>query len=173
MQTFKIEKNDTQCVVTLHFFSRVALFVMLFFFVIWTSGCVAMVCAAYVHQELGWLLLALPFWLFWFAGFAMFVNMLFGKMRLVLDAAGLESSWTCLFFQRGKWIDLIEICEFKHIVHVDANRRASSVQIRVICRERNVNYYCFPSGVQEIDDLCTQLNAFLETLKAASSVDAP
>ena len=107
-----------------------------------------------VHQELGWLLLALPFWLFWFAGFAAFVNMLFGKTRLVLDVAGLESSWTCLFIQRGKWIDLTEIREFKHIVHVDAHRRVSSVQIRVICRERNVNYYCFPSGVEEMDDLC-------------------
>jgi len=169
MQTFKIEKTDTQCVVTWYYFSGCILLFMLVWLGGWTVGCGLLTHLVVVEQELWALLFALPFWFFWFGGFAMLANTLFGKMRFVLDETGFESTWTCLFVKRTKRIDLASIHWFERF-ETDTEGGEVTGQLRVVCQTKNAEYYCLPKNVKDIEALCEQLNAFLQTLHRSAGI---
>ena len=167
MQTFKIEKTDIQCVVTWRYFTICGLLFMFVWLAIWTVCCVAMIEIVSEH-DIGILLIALFFWFFWMLAVATLINMLFGKTRLVLDETGLASLWTCLFFKRKKRIDLTDINRFEGI----DEGGDCWYRFRVVCREKNAVYSCVPSisSEKEIENLCNQLNALLETLKQSRNL---
>ena len=172
MQTFKIEKNDTQCVVTWrHIVSGYSF--LLICLVLWMVACVLLVNEVFVKQKFIMLVLALPAWGGWIVCFKLVVDMLFGKTKFVLDGTGLQSTWTCLFFKHEKRIDFADLHRFEKIVNQEEAEDSGQrlYYFRVVGRENNINYF-ISWDEKELDDLCEQLNAFLETLKAASSVDA-
>jgi len=168
MQTFKIEKNDTQCVVAWRYSGGCQIFFMVFWLAFWTVGCVMLVHAVFVAKLEDPILplFALPFWFFWFVGLALLLNTLFGKTRIVLNETGLESTWICLFIKRKRGVELENIRWFERF-DVESEEPGSSVttQFRAVCQKKNANYYDLPAREEEVDALCEQLNAFLETLK--------
>ena len=167
MQTFKIEKNDTQCVVTVRYFHVSIVFFLLLWLTFWTPCCVGIAHVVYDDQRLVPFLFAVFFYGCWFLGFTSLVNVLFGNTRIVLNETGLESIWTCLFFKRKKRIDLTDIHRFEKIVDTGEGTGSwnRSYQFRVVCQGKNATYYCFPSYEKEVEALCNHLNVFLETLK--------
>ena len=165
MQTFKIEKTDSQCVVTWRHFSAVfplfSLFIglgILCAFVI-RFVCVPLELPDILFALLSCGLLLLPF-------LVVSINILFGKTKLVLGENGLTSTFTSPILKHEKRIDLIEIRCFEKIVCY-AGGILVSCSFHAVCQSRNVRFN-LPSKdcTKELDDLCNQLNVFLETLKA-------
>ncbi|MCL2709524.1 MAG: hypothetical protein FWE95_01475 [Planctomycetaceae bacterium] len=169
MQTFNIEKTDSQWEVTWRYFS-LDVIVSLAFFAFWTGMLGLMTCMVLVHQRFEFLLFLLPFWAVVFGLFAWVANILFGKTRFVLDKDGLETEWTCLSIRRERRFDLADIRRFETKVrHGNKGRRTYSLQI--VLRLDNANFSA-PTGESTFDDLCKQLNDFLHTLKTGDAPDA-
>jgi len=169
MQTFKIEKNDTQCVVSWRYSGGCSILFCIVWLAGWTVGCVMLAQSApfFVKQSpIVFPLFASIFYLLWFAGLALLLNTLFGKTRIVLDETGLESTWTFLFIKRKRGVELENIRWFERF-DVESREPGYSVtsQFRAVCQKKNSNYYGLPASEEEVDALCEQLNAFLETLK--------
>jgi hypothetical protein len=120
------------------------------------------------------ILLALICWGGWFYAFGKVLNVFFGKTEFVLDGNGLESTWTCLSIRQKKKIALCEIrCFDKYGVYGKTVMIGKAARwhrlLYVVCNDRRVSFLT-PAGFltvsgKELDDLCDQLNAFLETLK--------
>jgi len=170
MQTFKIEKNDTQCVVTLRYFYYTDIIGFVLLVCLLYPG-VAVLYHLVVVQRDDVIFAALFVWGIWLIFFVLFLHSLFGKTRLVLARDGLETMWTFLFIKQEKWYELADICRFEAISY-QRWKGGITYTVRVVLQENDVSFNTFASG-SEVADLCEHLNAFLETLKAASSVDAP
>jgi len=169
MQTFNVEKTDSQCVVTWRHFS-LDVIVLLAFFAFWTGMLGFMTCMVLAHQRFEILLFLLPFWAVAFGLFAWVANMLFGKTRFVLDKDGLETTWTCLSIRRERQFDLADIRRFETKVrHGNKGRRFYSLQI--VLQSGNANFSA-PAVESTFDDLCKQLNDFLHALKTGDAPDA-
>ena len=162
MQTFKIEKNDTQCVVTWRHYSYV--YASLFLFIL-VAGPIFGLTTPVVDPWTTLLGVGL-----WFYALVASVNVFFGKTRLVLGVNGFQSTWTCLFLKREKHIQLDYIHRFAKIIKY---RQTIGLKLEVFYRNMEDgpiistpdSVFYTPAYEYDIDDLCTQLNAFLETLK--------
>jgi len=175
MQTFNIEKNETQCVVTWRHHSGIVV-KWLIFLVFWSFFCLIPLDILLNGDILYGISLALVGWGGWFFVLGKIVNAFFGKTRFMLDSNGLESTWTCLSLKLEKRITLNELRCFSTQVNCGKATRWHR-RLYVVCYTTDVGYLTtagfLTQSSKELDDLCKQLNAFLETLKAASSVDAP
>jgi len=191
MQTFKIEKNDTQCVVTWRHFDLTVILLFIIFAGL-TVIAAFFVYGVFVRHAFGAIPIALLFWGLWLFLLALIFDNLYGETTFVLDENGLDIIYTCLLFQNEKRIALDEIVCFEKEMsyhHKDRRKRRPTYLLRVACREDNIRKsfrlhtrksksFGLPSKEkflslptfgkeleEEIDDLCEQLNAFLETLK--------
>jgi len=174
MRTFNIEKTETQCVVTWRIFSFFISMCMCPIFI--AATLMVLVCTnimvdlIFVQREYVVILSALIILAFWLFIFAMTVHLLFGETMFVLNADGLRTKYTCLIFQLEKLFALADICRFEHGIR---RNQKGIYSLRVVCLESKSckNYSLPPHAVleAEADDLCDQLNAFLETLKENES----
>ena len=180
MQTFKIEKTDSQCVVTWRHYTRLGVFVMFSGLAFMAIPLVTLTPHA-LHALIVFCA-ALSIWIFWLLSFAFVVHMLFGETQFVLDEDGLNAIYTCLTFESEKRFALTEIRRFEKDIRWRKNR--DTCLLRVSFHEESDNSmksfrlhtngsksksFCLPvkGGIEdELDVLCEQLNAFLETLKA-------
>jgi len=160
MQTFKIEKTDSQCVVTYCHFSYVALVIFsasLLFLLACLGG-------AIFHDWQLWLMFLVslfPTAIF----FAVFMGLWCWKARLVLDETGLELLRTCFSIEDKKRFSLAEIRLFKlEIYH--GTRGRQTYRLRVVGQRNNTDFQ-IPGSASEIENLCDKLNAFLRKLKTA------
>ena len=170
MQTFNVEKTDSQCVVTWWYFSgdAVFLFGFLAFLTVW---CVAITRELFIKQEIWLFIFALLFCGVWCVVFTFAANAPFGKTRLVLHKNGLEIRWTWFFIKRKKRYELANIRCFRTQVHQPnvgiprwAPRGEITYSLRIIRQVGDISFKV-PSRKEELKKLCKQLNAFLETLK--------
>ena len=126
-----------------------------------------MVDLIFIQHEYVVILSALAILAFWLFTFAMTVHLLFGKTKFVLGIDGLYTKYTCLVFQREKLFALADICCFDPGIR---RNQKGIYSLRVVCLKSKSckNYSLPPHAVleEEADDMCEQLNAFLETLKA-------
>ena len=175
MRTFKIEKTDTQCVVTWRHYPTFLVFKWSMFLVLWSFLCIFPLDMMLNEDVLHGILSALIVWGFWFYALGLIINAFFGETRFVLNENGLESTWTCLSLKQEKQIALCEIrCFDKYGVFGKTVFYGKAARwhrpLYVVCNDRRVSFrttngFLTVSG-KELDDLCDQLNAFLETLKA-------
>jgi hypothetical protein len=174
MQTFKIEKTDSQCVVTWNHFSYIAFAAIggfLIFGVVFSEG-----RATYVQEEVAagkfpvivGIIAAVLVWGFELFIFMIFIHVLFGKTKFVLNEDGLDATYTCLLVNRKKWFDLDEIHSFEKKIHFHPKNQ-SYFSLRVACQDDNASQtFCLATRIttealeKEIGDLCKQLNAFLK-----------
>ena len=169
MRTFKVEQSEAQCVVTWrHYPSWVVLIKRLMLVVVLPLFGLIAIANFDEHGGIEWILAALMVLGFWFLGFALIANDLFGKTRFVLNENGLTTTWTCRFLKREKRIALTKIRHFeKQNSYCKAGRW--SCHFCVVCGGSNINFLApagrFTSASKELDDVCNSLNAFLETLK--------
>ena len=172
MQTFKIEKTKTQCVVTWRQYSH-AFLILLIPFAYLTIPCVIFVYQIFVQRAFFVIVLAIPMWIIGLLSFTLITHMLFGKMEFVLNDDGLDTTYTCLTIKWKKWFNLVELHCFEKKFR-DRRTVGSSYSLRVVCQDDKTSqsfslppkYLSRKKEVKEIDNLCEQLNAFLETLKA-------
>ena len=160
MRTFKIDKTETQCVVTWRHW-RFRDIPLLLFFALLTVACVALTRDGF--DGWGEILAA---WTIWSGIFVWVANTLFGKTRLVLDEDGLETVWTCLTIKREKNFDLADIRRFE--TEVRRRKKSTTYLLRVVLQEDGNEFRC-PSRRTELDNLCEQLNAFLKILKTGTA----
>jgi len=179
MQTFKIEKTETQCVVTWRHYTH-GVFVVFFVLAVLTVPMV--IFTLQIPHALVAFFVALPLWIMWFILFTSTIHTLFGQTQFVLDEEGLNTIYTCLKFKSEKRFALAEIRRFEKEAHRSKNRDSHS--LRVVHQEDNDNTmksfrlhtnggesksFVLPvkDGIEnELDTLCDQLNIFLGTLKA-------
>ena len=173
MQTFKIEKTETQCVVTWQFYTH-AVFVLLPFLACLTFPCVVVIYHVFtkqvpVQQFWNGLTILLFFGTFWFVFFVFVANIFFGKTRLVLDKTGLETLWTCLFFKRKKRIALTELRRFEKVIRKGKNGNRWYL-LRVIGNKKFHFMTPSKSNEYELDELCVRLNVCLKALQACRQI---
>ena len=164
MQTFKIEKNETQCVVTWRYFSVFVLAVFTFAF------CVALAFlwgALFFDWKLIVMFIAgLLFSAIWLIAFLV---MWFWKVRLVLDETGLELRQTFFSIEYKRQISLADIRLFERYIPRSSKGGQSSDKLRVVCGGNNDVYLNAPGS--DTYELCRQLNAFLIKLKTANGIN--
>ena len=157
-----IEQTGSQYTATWNYFSSY-FYAKLTFLVPWTAVCVYMTYNLFILQHQATALITLVLWGFWFRPFIDTVNMLFGKTRLVFDEKGFHTLYTCLNFKREKQIALIEISRFETHYHY------WQAYLQVVYNNGK-KYRCTASSVtpkKELDDMCRQLNVFMETQKSS------
>ena len=165
MQTFKIEKNETQCVVTWRHFHITALFGLIVLAGVTVAG-VFILHTGLIQREIIVILFSLPVWGLWLFMFVAIVHTLFGKTTFVLNKNGLDTVFACLVFEREKQFDLADIFHFeKHFVRYTGRQPVYAIRV-VFQNDQTSKHFLVPIvPVKDLDDLCNQLNAFLETLK--------
>jgi hypothetical protein len=166
MRNFNIEKTDSQCIVTWRYFDIASFIACLFLLVVFTVTVMVMLReTALNHNNEDFFLAAIfslvfcGFWLFFFVSI---LHMLFSELRLVLDEAGLEAEWTCLFIKSKKQINLADIHLFEK--EVSYWRGSAFCKLRVVYQGNNTNYSA-PMNENELNDLYNQLNVCLKALK--------
>lgn len=124
---------------------------------------------AFVERDLIVFLLVLPVWGFWLLIFALIVHMLFGKTKFFLSEDGLNTMYTCLTIKRERRFDLADVCCFAKYISDKPGKYNSGQShhfLRVVCQSGNVDFWLPTKKLEdELDDVCDQLNNFLETLK--------
>ena len=176
MRTFKIEKTDTQCVVTWWYFSGAAVFLFVFF-AFQTVVIGLATWELFVKPSIFWFFFMLPFWAVWCVVLAVFTDAPFGKTRLVLHKNGLEIRWTWFFIKRKKRYDLANVRSFRR----EVNRAIASAHglplygytsysLRIVRQVGEISFRV-PSGKEELKKLCSQLNAFLNKLKSTRAAE--
>ena len=170
MKTFKIEKNETQCVVTWWYFSGAAV-VLCGFLAYVTFFCVMITRELFVTQEGFWFIFAPLLWGVWCFLFAKAADEPFGKTRLVLHKGGLEIRWTWLFIRRKKRCNLADIRCFRkrtdraYMTHAGFPLHGFiSHSLRIVHQKGEISFRV-PSSKEELTKLCNRLNAFLNKLK--------
>ena len=161
MQTFKIEKTETQCVVTWRNFPLLFVLITFLAFPVFFGVFLlpeqrfadfAVMCGVS-------LLFSTPF-------FVIFLCLWFWKGRLVLDETGLESLSTFFAIESKKRVRLDELRLFKKEIS-RGSKGSTSSKLRAVCQGSNVDFITLGASQKEINDLCEQLNALLNRLKTA------
>ena len=166
MRTFKIEKTETQCVVTWWWRDYGMAFFMIFNLATLT-GVMALLTYLTLMQSVGLFYAsahACSYVVIGLLSFVLLTHNLFGETKFVLDKNGFKRTYTCRLFTFEKQIDFTDIRHFKKKIR-SRGKGQSIYYLRVICQEDSASKSFLPA-VRELDDLCDQLNAFLETLKA-------
>jgi len=150
MRTFNIEKNETQCVVTWrHYNSDV--FVGFFILAVLAFG------IAWFTQ--------LPLWGLTILFLVLAVHIWSGKTKIVLGTDGFHSTYTNLIRKREQWFDLADIRHFEKRM---VSFRTDTYSLRVDWEGGKATFHLPPKVLpSDLDDLCEQLNDFLEMLKAS------
>ena len=163
MQTFKIEKTDSQCVVSWRYYTFDAC--VLAGFMVFAGIFVSIVMLVLVTP----ILVALPLGGLWsLLSFVVMCHTLFGNTKIVIDESGLVSAYTCLILKREKRIDLAKIRCFEKIDRRLKSRLSYS--LRAACQGGDIDFSLPTKDFEkELDDLCNQLNVFLGTLKAEAA----
>ena len=171
MRVFKIEKTDTQYIVTWRNFSVVS-FNFIMVLMAGTLPCLAAIVGALAGDLRAVLCLLVVLVCGKFV-LGYIAKNYFGATTLVLDENGLESTWTWLSFKREKRIALDEIRRF------DKQGRSGKATrwhrwLYVICNGKNVGFNTTAGfnakSAGELDVLCNQLNDFLDEL---TSIEEP
>ena len=169
MQTFNIEKSDSQCIVTWRYVGQWRLlFLVALVLIAWAVLSVVFISeqrfVEFAITSSG----ALPFAAILFA-------LRYWTVRLVLDETGLELHWKFFSIERKRRFSLDEIRLFQLEIYQASSygrgrhRRQTdpSNRLRVVCQEDdNADFYT-PASAREVNDLCDQLNDFLSRLKTA------
>jgi hypothetical protein len=161
MQTFQIEKTDSQCVVTRQHFSGGIIIVFIVLAAL-TVGNVFMLYLFLVQQKL-YALFVIPalggLWLFMLL---LILDSLYGNTLIVLGENGLETTYTCLRYKSQKRIELTKLCRFEK--QVTRHKNNISYYLRIVSQKHTDDIIL--TSKQEMNNLCDQLNIFLGTLKA-------
>jgi len=168
VKTFNIEKTDTQCVVTWRLFAPDAIF-MLIPLVGMTAAGVLILYTGIVQREIKVILFSLPVWGLYLFLFTVIVHTLVGKTKFVLDENGLDTIYTCLMFKWERQFNLAEIRHFeKNIIRRPKGGKSYSLRVDWLDDEAA---FSLPTNVlvEELDDLCGQLNGYLAILKRSRS----
>jgi len=169
MRTFKIEKTDTQCVATWRWRD----YGMAFFMIInlaTLTGVMALIAYLTLMQSVGLFsasVHACSYVVIGLLSFVLLTHNLFGETKFVLNKNGFKRTYTCRLFTFEKQIGLTDIRHFEKKIR-SRGKRQSIYYLWVICQEDSASKSFLPA-VREPDDLCDQLNAFLETLKENES----
>ena len=162
MRTFKIEKTDTQCVVTWRYYSDAVFvwFLLLAALTVWL---------AWITQ--------LPLWGLAILFLTLAVHTWSGKTKLTLDAEGLLSTYTNLIRKREKRFALTDIRRFEKQVRYSTGKLSSSQYtylLRMVCQnDRASQSFGIPQKEfleEELDDPCNQLNIFMGTLRGGAAI---
>ena len=162
MQAFKIEKTDSQCVVTWRYYNR-EVFVG---FIILAGLTIGMT-----------FLFSLPLWGLALFFIALIVHTWSGKTTIVLDAEGLHSTYTNLIRSKhDKRMDLTDIRRFEKQIRYNHGKLSSTQYtylLRAVCQNdrssKSFGALATEDLAKELDDVCDQLNIFLGTLKAEAA----
>ena len=146
---------------------------MFIWLTLWSVGCGFSIHFVFIKREgLFVLLVALPFWTFWFVGLAVIINMLFGKTLFILDENGLDKVWTCLSFKRVKHFDLADIRRFETKANKDWENGKTNFSFQVVLQAGYTDFYIyFDAEKEDLNNLCRQLNGFLKTLKTDNATE--
>ena len=171
-RTFQVEESDSSYIVTWRHFSATILFAI-FALVILSPVCFLGMFVGKIEATTLFILIFV--WWLWFRIFGSLLNALFGKTRFVLDSEGLTATWTCLLFKQNIRIDINDIDYFKREDYPrrwkhERKQRNWVTRIRVVCNKGYFDYVVPISIVnvsaqKELDDICVQLNAFIEHFK--------
>jgi hypothetical protein len=176
MQTFQVEETDLSYTVTWRLFSATFLsyvFIIAFLSYFCFLGTTNLLNGKDVSTGL-----LMVFWGLWLYCFGGLLNTLFGKTKFVLDSDVLKVTWTCLFLKQKMRIGTSTISGFKRENYPRNQGKAArtsanwATRIRVVCNNNDYFDYDIPisimniSAQKEFDEICDQLNAFLENLKA-------
>ena len=182
MQTFQVEKTESSYIVTWRHFSATMIscvFIIVVLFPLCFLGTVNL-----FHGKNVSLFILAVFWGIWLWSFGWLLNILFGKTRFVLDCDGLKAIWTCFLIKQKKQIDINDIHCFKREDyprnHGKSVRKQGNwaTRIRVACQDDYFVDYVVPIGItnvrarKELDNICVQLNAFVENLKPEGIVQS-
>ena len=164
--SYEIEQTDSQWSATRqHFVIRDSPVLILFvcFSILGTFMVYAVATQPGNLDVLGGALIAWGLWLF---SFLMSAHLLFGKTKIVFDVTGCVSMYTCLAFVYVKRrICLVEICCFTKEIRYD-QQGLPYYLLRVGDQDGKTSFDILSKeSEEELDNLCEQLNAFLETLK--------
>jgi len=167
--TFEIEQTDSQWSRTRrHFVIRDSpvLILLVFFSVISAFMVYAVVRQPDNLDVLGGALIA---WGFWLIHFLMSAHLLFGKTKIVLDMSGLASLYTCLMFVYVKRrVELVNIRCFEKKICYDQQGQPYYM-LRAACQDNKTFFDILSKESEnELDDLCKQLNTFLNKLKQSA-----
>ena len=157
------------------------LFFMFIIFAGLTVGSVFFAYSVFVFQQFHAFPFAFAVWVFWLYWFIQIDHTLFGKTEFFLNKDGLNTMHTALTLKYKKRFDLTKICHFAKEVH-HHQKHPIFYSLRVVCQDDNVikSFRLHPSNsnsfnlplneglAEELDNLCEQLNAFLEKLKAGN-----
>jgi len=148
MRTFKIEKTDSQCVVTWRHYNSDTFFGFIFL--------------AVLAFGIAWLA-QLPLWGLVILLLALAVHIWSGKTKIVLGTGGFHSTYTNLIRKHVQRFDLADIRQFEKQM---VSFRTDTYFLRVDWQGGKANFHLPTKTLpEELDKLCEQLNAFLETLK--------
>ena len=171
MRIFKIEKTDTQYIVTWRHFSVIS-FNIIMLLMVGAFFCFVAIVDALAGNLVAVLCLLLVLVCGKFV-LGYIAKNYFGTTTLVLDENGLKSIWTWLSFKREKRIALDEIRCFDMQAYCGKPTRWHR-RLYVICNGKNIGFLTtagFNTGAAgELDALCDQLNVFLDEL---TSIEEP
>jgi len=169
MRPFKIEKTETQYIVTWQYYSLAVFFVLFIVLAGLTVGGIFFAHWAFVQREFLAIPFALAIWGFMLLILASIVHSLFGKTEFILDENGFNITYTCLIHKHEKKFDIAIIRHFEKYIR-RSRRGQPSYWFRVVCHDDHSSKTLGCSATnEELDDLCAQLNIFLGTLKAEAA----
>lgn len=164
MQTFHVEKTDSQYIVSWGYFTYGIIFGFLVLIGL-AFSCLWLLHLAFVQQIFAVGLLAITLCGVWFLMLVGVLNTLFGSIKIILDEEGLETRYSCLWINRKKRIDLAEIRRFE--AHALRHNRGQVHRLRIV-RQKNHDELSLPPKYvkKELEGLCNQLNVLLGVFKA-------